>query len=57
MKVDAFARKALDRIAKNDAVIVLPSGYRLLWDINRMSPSLAIALSRQIYQVIMKRVS
>jgi len=57
MQVDAFARKALDRIAKNDAVIVLPSGYRLLWDINRMSPSLAITLSRQIYRVILQRVS
>ena len=57
MQADTFASKALNRIAKNDPVIVLPSGYRVLWTINRLSPSLAIKLSRQIYQLILKRVS
>jgi NAD(P)-dependent dehydrogenase (short-subunit alcohol dehydrogenase family) len=57
MQTDKFAEKALNRIAKNDPVIVLPSSYKLLWSINRLSPSLAIKLSRTIYQAILKRVS
>lgn len=57
MAVDTFAKKALERVAKNDPVIVLPAGYKLLWNINRLSPPLAIKLSRQIRQAILKRVS
>lgn len=57
MAPDVFARKALDRIAKNKAVIVLPAGYRLLWWINRVSPGMAIGLSQKIYGAILKRVS
>lgn len=57
MAPDTFAKKSLDRVAKNDPMIVLPSGYKLLWNINRVSPPLAIRLSRQIRQAILKRVS
>ena len=57
MDVDTFAEKALDRIAKNESVIVLPSAYKLLWNINRLSPPLAIGLSRKIREAILKRVS
>ncbi len=57
MEVDAFAEKALDQVAKNKAVIVLPSVYKLLWNINRLSPPLAIGLSRKIRQAILKQVS
>jgi NAD(P)-dependent dehydrogenase (short-subunit alcohol dehydrogenase family) len=52
-----FARKALDRIAKNKAIIVLPTSYSMLWWINRVSPTLAIALSGKIYSAILKRIS
>jgi NAD(P)-dependent dehydrogenase (short-subunit alcohol dehydrogenase family) len=57
MAPDVFARKALDRIARNKAVIVLPAGYRSLWWINRLSPGLAMGLSQKIYEAILKRVS
>jgi len=57
MPPDLFARKALHRIAKNDPVIVIPAGYKMLWYINRLSPSLAVKLSQQIYRAILKRVS
>jgi len=57
MAPDTFARKALDGIAKNQSVIVLPASYRALWWINRVSPNLAIGLSGKIYDAIMKRVS
>ena len=57
MPVDQFARKALDGIAKNQSVIVLPKGYKLLWWINRVSPALAMALASKIHSAIMKRIS
>ena len=57
MAPDVFSKKALDRIAKNKAVIVLPASYKLLWWINRVSPTLAIGLSQKIYNAILKRIS
>jgi len=57
MAPDMFASKALDRIAKNKAVIVLPASYGMLWWINRVSPTLAMGLSRKIYGAILKRVA
>lgn len=57
MAPDVFSRKALDRIAKNKSVIVLPASYKMLWWINRISPTLAIGLSQKIYNAILKRIS
>ena len=57
MAPDVFAKKALDRIAKNKAVIVLPASYKMLWWINRFSPTIAIGLAQKIYNAILKRVS
>lgn len=54
---DVFARRALDRVARNKPVIVLPVSYRMLWMINRISPALAIALAQRIYTAILKRIS
>jgi NAD(P)-dependent dehydrogenase (short-subunit alcohol dehydrogenase family) len=54
---DAFARRALDRIARNKPVIVLPASYSMLWLINRISPAMAIGLARQIFNAILKRIS
>jgi NAD(P)-dependent dehydrogenase (short-subunit alcohol dehydrogenase family) len=56
MNPQKFATKALDRIARNQAIIVLPASYKLLWWINRVSPSLAIFLSEKIYHEIFKRL-
>lgn len=54
---DVFARKALDRVARNEAMIVLPASYRMLWLLNRTSPVMAIGLARQIFKAILKRIS
>jgi short-subunit dehydrogenase len=43
-----FARQALGAIARNRAIIILPAWWRLLWWINRLSPALGMALSRQL---------
>ncbi len=57
MAPEVFSRKALDRIAKNKSVIVLPASYKMLWWINRISPTLAMGLSQKIYHAILKRIS
>lgn len=57
MAADTFAKKALDQIAKNKAIIVLPASYKMLWFINRFSPNLAMGLSQKIYKEIFKRIS
>lgn len=57
MAPDVFSKKALDQIAKNKSVIVLPASYKALWLINRLSPPLAMGLSDKIYSAILKRIS
>lgn len=48
---EKFARKALDAIAKNKAIIVLPSWWKPLWWSDRLSPSLMMLLNRKGSQV------
>jgi short-subunit dehydrogenase len=57
MAPDVFSRKALDQVAKNKPIIVLPASYKMLWWINRVSPTLAMGLSQKIYGAILKRIS
>lgn len=57
MAPDVFSRKALDQIAKNRSIIVLPASYKTLWWINRVSPAMAMGMSQKIYGAILKRIS
>jgi short-subunit dehydrogenase len=56
MPPNIFARKALDAIAKNKAIIIIPSWWKLFWWINRLSPSLGIFLAQKSYQDVQKRL-
>lgn len=48
MKPKHFATKALKLVAKNRPIIIVPrESYKLLWLVNRMSPSLGIWLGRR----------
>ncbi len=49
MDVDAFARKALDDVARNRGVIIHPAAWRLLPLLNRLAPWLLDALLRREY--------
>lgn len=49
MPVDAFAERALHDVARNKPVIVWPVGGKLFWWADRLSPSLAIRLARDMY--------
>ena len=46
MDADAFARKSLDDVARNRAVIIHPARRRVLRFLNRITPSLIDTLSR-----------
>ena len=51
-----FARKALDCVAKNKAVIVLSKSCHILWWINRLFPSLVMFLGRQSFESNQKKL-
>lgn len=42
-----FAARALDAVARNKAIIIYPSWWRMFWWLNRLSPTLGMALSRR----------
>jgi len=50
MAPDLFARKAIDSVAGNKAIIVVPSWWKLFWWINRIFPSLGIFLARKSFE-------
>jgi len=47
---DVFARKALDRVARNQAIIIVPGWWRLLWWTERWFPALAWFLARRAFE-------
>ena len=47
MRAEAFAEQALRAVARNRAIIVIPSWWKLLWWLYRLSPSLGFYLARK----------
>lgn len=45
-----FAKRALNSVAKNRAIIVIPSWWKLFWWIYRLFPSLGISLTQKPFQ-------
>jgi NAD(P)-dependent dehydrogenase (short-subunit alcohol dehydrogenase family) len=50
MPPETFARKALDRIARNQAIIIVPAWWRVFWWMERAAPSLWAFLGRKGYE-------
>jgi NAD(P)-dependent dehydrogenase (short-subunit alcohol dehydrogenase family) len=48
MTPDVFARKAVDRVLANQAIVVVPGWYKAFWYLERLSPDLSMALWRRI---------
>jgi NAD(P)-dependent dehydrogenase (short-subunit alcohol dehydrogenase family) len=46
MEASTFARSVLDQVARNRPIIIVPSWWRVLWWLDRASPSLSIWLAR-----------
>jgi short-subunit dehydrogenase len=42
---EKFAVKALDQLARNKAIIIVPAKYKLIWWIHRLFPSGAVSLA------------
>ena len=47
---NVFAKRALNSVAKNKAIIVIPLWWSLFWWIYRLFPSLAILLTQKPFQ-------
>ncbi len=56
LPVDKFAHIALREIARNKAVIVIPSFYKILWWLNRLSPLVGIGLAGMLFKGMRKRL-
>jgi NAD(P)-dependent dehydrogenase (short-subunit alcohol dehydrogenase family) len=56
MSPNLFAKKVLKSVAKNKAIIVVPSWWKLFWWINRLSPSLGILLAQKRFQYWQKKL-
>jgi len=50
MPPNIFAEKVLNSVAKNKAIIIFPSWWKVFWWTNRLSPSLARFLSQKRFQ-------
>jgi short-subunit dehydrogenase len=50
-----FAKKALNSVAKNKAIIIVPSWWKLLWLLNRFFPSAGIDLVGKSFQKMQKQ--
>jgi NAD(P)-dependent dehydrogenase (short-subunit alcohol dehydrogenase family) len=50
MPPDRFASKVLRAVAKNKAIIVVPSWWKVFWWINRLSPSLGLYVGRKLHE-------
>ncbi len=56
MDPSIFARKALNCVSKNKAVIVLPKFYRLFWWMHRLSPSLGMFFGQKNHRNNQKKL-
>ncbi|MGD0022328.1 MAG: SDR family oxidoreductase [Smithellaceae bacterium] len=54
MSPDIFAQKVVDAIAKNKAIIIEPGQWKLVWWLDRLSPSLVMAIAQNKFKKIKK---
>jgi NAD(P)-dependent dehydrogenase (short-subunit alcohol dehydrogenase family) len=50
MPADLFAKKALDAVAKNRAIIIEPSWWKWFWRMNRLFPEYSITLTQKLFK-------
>jgi NAD(P)-dependent dehydrogenase (short-subunit alcohol dehydrogenase family) len=56
MSPNLFAKKVLKSVAKNKAIIIVPSWWRVYWWINRFSPALGICLAKRQFQKVQEEL-
>ena len=52
-----FARHALNAVARNKAIIIVPGGWKLLWWLNRLSPAFVLWLIQRRYRSIQRQLA
>jgi NAD(P)-dependent dehydrogenase (short-subunit alcohol dehydrogenase family) len=50
MDVGRFAAQALDQVARNRAIIVLPAWWKLFWWLDRLSPALSLFIAERAFE-------
>jgi hypothetical protein len=50
MDVRRFATQALDQVARNRAIIVVPAWWRLFWWLDRLSPALSLFIAQRLFE-------
>jgi NAD(P)-dependent dehydrogenase (short-subunit alcohol dehydrogenase family) len=50
MPAPVFARKTLDRVARNRAIVIVPAWWRILWWLERSSPAFTSFLARKGFE-------
>jgi short-subunit dehydrogenase len=56
MSPNIFAQKVVNSVAKNKAIIIVPSWWKLFWWMERLSPALGISLARKSFQKFEKEL-
>jgi short-subunit dehydrogenase len=56
MPPNLFAKKVLDSVAKNKAIIIVPSWWKFFWWMNRLSPLLGMSLAQKHFQKMQKEL-
>ncbi|MBI3769580.1 MAG: SDR family oxidoreductase [Deltaproteobacteria bacterium] len=57
MNATEFARKVLRQLTRNKAIIVVPSWWKVLWWLDRASPTLSIVLARRIFESAVRELT
>jgi len=50
MEPQRFAQKALRQIARNKSIIIIPSWWRIMWWLDRASPTLSILFAQKLFE-------
>lgn len=53
----AIVGRVLQAVARNRATIIVPGQWRILWWINRLSPSLGRYVAHRMYQPLVEAVA
>lgn len=56
MDAGRFAEQVLRRVARNQAIIIVPGRWRLAWWLHRLSPALGRYLGRRVHESAMRRL-
>jgi len=57
MSPNIFAQKVLNAVARNKAIIIVPSWWKLVWWMHRLSPSFGIFFAQKRFQKIQKELN